>query len=419
MAPLATVGAAVLLLLPLVASAAGERGIVATGGGVAPVNTSMVLKYQTGQDKWNTCFWYRFEGGKEEYCMYLAVEGQPVKQATCKPESLGTVMRYTGNSTSECTITVDKLTEADDCGWEVRVDAQRTNRHINVTVALPVTSIDLTLDPANPLQAGQDVTIVCKATGGRPDPALQLVSGPSSFKDVAAVETKNDTSKTSTLQVKPTWKDHGATINCTSVQVDGNNNPLFESLSKSLVLNVTYPPQPVYRDVDETNPVERTHVEVTEGGNQTVTVVVKANPDPTYFKWTMTYYMDPATNKTKDSVELNNEDTDKYSMTVTETEPLVHELKVSIYKATPAFWNGTLQLVTENSLGKRTYYFDIKVKGKDEGGNDGDGKGGSGGGMSGGVVAIIVIIVVLALLIGSVFAYKKLYARNNETAPLR
>ena len=101
------------------------------------------------------------------------------------------------------------------------------------------------------------------------------------------------------------YSDHGATINCTSVQVDGNNNPLFESLSKSLVLNVTYPPQPVYGDVDETNPVERTRVEVTEGGNQTVTVVVKANPDPTYFKWTMTYYMDPATNKTKDSVELN------------------------------------------------------------------------------------------------------------------
>ena len=102
------------------------------------------------------------------------------------------------------------------------------------------------------------------------------------------------------------FSDHGATINCTSVQVDGNNNPLFESLSKILVLNVTYPPQPVYGDVDETTPVERTLVEVTEGGNQTVTVVVKANPDPTYFKWTMTYYMDPATNKTKDSVELGN-----------------------------------------------------------------------------------------------------------------
>ena len=60
----------------------------------------------------------------------------------------------------------------------------------------------------------------------------------------------------------------------------------------------------MYGDVDETAPVTRTLIEATEGDNRTITVVVKANPDPTSFVWTMTYYMDPTTNETKDSVQL-------------------------------------------------------------------------------------------------------------------
>ena len=77
MAPLATVGAAVLLLLPLVASAAGERGIVATGGGVAPINTSMVLKYHGGVDGISTSIKISSLG------YYSRTYLQCVKQSNC------------------------------------------------------------------------------------------------------------------------------------------------------------------------------------------------------------------------------------------------------------------------------------------------------------------------------------------------
>ena len=72
----------------------------------------------------------------------------------------------------------------------------------NVTVATPLDSLDLTVDPG-PQVAGQNTTVVCKATGGAPSPNLEFVADPATFDFGTPVESVNGSVKTSTLVVAP------------------------------------------------------------------------------------------------------------------------------------------------------------------------------------------------------------------------
>jgi len=404
--------AMVLMWAVSTVSAAGDRKIVATGGGVAPLGSPMTLEYQSGQDKWTICYWYRFEPGQpDEYCMFMANNKE---NPQCSNASLASHIRYDSGETknSSCTIIVDKLTADDDCQWAARVDAQRENIQTNVTVATGVQSVAIVVTP-EPLQAGQNATIVCTATGGKPSPLLELFksSWTPSFDLTNAPVSVNGEVLTATLVVTPGIADHGISLNCTAKQMDGNNDVLVISGSKTVdtkTLNVTFAPQGVTR---------RT-LEVDENGNITATATVKANPDPTTYKWTLTYPTDSA-NKTKPEKEFKEgEGGDEYEIKVEATEDLTHVASLTLLNLKTED-SGTLRLEAKNSVGKQAYEFDLKVKAKDGGGDGGDGGDKSGGGMSGGVVALIVIVVIVVVIVGSIFGYKKFYMRRNETQPLR
>jgi len=403
--------AMVLMWAVSTVSAAGDRKIVATGGGVAPLGSPMTLEYQSGQDKWTICYWYRFEPGQpDEYCMFMANNKE---NPQCSNASLASHIRYDSGETknSSCTIIVDKLTADDDCQWAARVDAQRENIQTNVTVATGVQSVAIVVTP-EPLQAGQNATIVCTATGGKPSPLLELFksSWTPSFDLTNAPVSVNGEVLTATLVVTPGIADHGISLNCTAKQMDGNNDVLVISGSKTVdtkTLNVTFAPQGVTR---------RT-LEVDENGNITATATVKANPDPTTYKWTLTYPTDSA-NKTKPEKEFKEgEGGDEYEIKVEATEDLTHVASLTLLNLKTED-SGTLRLEAKNSVGKQAYEFDLKGKAKDGGGDGRGGESKSGRGCWGAVIAVIVNAVIVVISIGSYIAYTMFYRRRNKRESL-
>ena len=79
--------------------------------------------------------------------------------------------------------------------------------------------------------------------------------------------------------IKPKIEDHGKVIECKAVQLDGNNQPLYEMKSAPQAkLNVTFAPQ------EATNQT----LKIKKGQNLTVTFVFKSNPMPNEITWVIT-----------------------------------------------------------------------------------------------------------------------------------
>ena len=81
-------------------------------------------------------------------------------------------MKYTGNNTNECTITIHNVTEEYDCSWAGRLDEDLTNSYINITIARPVKN--MTIEIVGDLVADQPGHIKCLANGGRPAPMMSF-----------------------------------------------------------------------------------------------------------------------------------------------------------------------------------------------------------------------------------------------------
>jgi len=393
-----------VILSPWSSFAAGEKSLTATRGGIAPLGSEMTLKFVTGQEKWTICYWYRYEIGEEkpDNCMFMNTTGQVT--TTCDPPSFGDVISLAETNSTECTIKISNLTKLDSCSWRARVDAQMENTEINVTVATKPTKIILASVPEVSV-AGENTTVECKAEGGSPKPSLDITVSPAIGDITSDNSATNENQISSKLNFKPTVDNNGAQVDCKVVQLDGEGQPLFpEQNAPTLMLNVTYKPQPS----------EKTVLRAKEGGNVTAQVTIKANPDPNSVKWTLHYAKDPVTNKTKPNLVLADKGTNyQVSLVATANQTLSHDAKVVMTNLTPSD-NGNLELEVENSVGKQTYIFEIKVKGADEP-DDEEG----GGGLSGGSIAIIIIAVIVVVLVGSIVAYKKFYLRSNETTPLR
>ena len=73
-------------------------------------------------------------------------------------------MKYTGNNTNECTITIHNVTEEYDCSWAGRLDEDLTNSYINITIARPVKN--MTIEIVGDLVADQPAHIKCLAKSG-------------------------------------------------------------------------------------------------------------------------------------------------------------------------------------------------------------------------------------------------------------
>ena len=58
--------AVAIILAFLIVPGADSQQITAIPGKMVPLNSSLTLKFDTGQDSWFSCFWYR----KEDYCMF-------------------------------------------------------------------------------------------------------------------------------------------------------------------------------------------------------------------------------------------------------------------------------------------------------------------------------------------------------------
>ena len=158
--------------------------------------------------------------------------------------------------------------------WAARLDTEMDEKEIQLVMEADVKSIELDVKDESVI-AGNNVTVLCKAIGGTPDPELtfMLMNADNSsqntsnerFTDIKEVPTEEEKSVTYQATFVPEIEDQGEKLCCKAVQKDKENTILYETnkvnmfknkgfnIHKKLQvsdkpLDVKFPPQPIKLD---------------------------------------------------------------------------------------------------------------------------------------------------------------------------
>jgi len=433
----------ILTLLPF--SSIKSYEIKATGGGIVPLGSDLELSLVVGK-VWDRCRWFLYEHHKDyQYCSFdLDADTGVAEKHKCQPTNTSDIMKYTGNNTNECTITIHNVTEEYDCSWAGRLDEDLTNSYINITIARPVKN--MTIEIVGDLVADQPGHIKCLANGGRPAPMMsfQITDPMPEFLNNTLNQTPDEDGIFTSVQeafINPKIEDHGKVIECKAMIKDGEEKMLFDLVeAPTLKMNVTFPPQSASNQ----------SLSAEKGSNLTITFNFTSNPMPSSVSWLVTIpevvrmdkyeqlreeifaELDEAGdngNATNSSsiIELTpGHSDDKYE--VSEVEPVegeevTYQISMTIFDVKDQDHDDSYEVQVSNGLGEQSYFFNVDVEGFDpttENPADDDNNPDNPKvpkSKVAGLIVVLCLLGILLLIVGFFVMYKRKMV-NNETTPL-
>eukprot|EP00090_Calanus_glacialis_P018030 TRINITY_DN2795_c0_g1_i5.p1 TRINITY_DN2795_c0_g1~~TRINITY_DN2795_c0_g1_i5.p1 ORF type:complete len:474 (-),score=105.90 TRINITY_DN2795_c0_g1_i5:156-1577(-) len=430
--------------------AEGER-ISAPGGGIVQEGSNVTLSLYVGSI-WDRCHWFRYDHakaeGKHDYdtCSFdFKEETNTSSLHKCDNPKLKAMITPLSDDPYSCKIMLVNMNSDMEGKWAARLDTDKDNKEIQLIMEEDVTSIELDVKDEEVI-AGDNVSVVCKAVGGKPDPVLtfMLMDGDNStdntttdrFTDVKVLKTDGEISVTFQATFVPEIGDLGKSLCCKAVQKDMENNTLYETnkvLDRSL--DIKFSPQPI-------KPDGLIELEAKIGGTATLSLLVISNPGPETAVWNIV--------RTENCGQDDNENTtalaltsctfdirpghsdDKYiasNITEMEGETNLYKLDLQVLNINTDDYTTNYTATVENSAGQQAYHFHLsenlpsttessKITGEStESTPNSDSVEDAEGGASPGMVVMLVIFSLMGIITGIVF-YKKRQSNDIESTPL-
>ena len=324
--------------------------IKATGNGIIKPGTDLELTLVVNK-VWDRCQWFAYHTEDEyKYCSFdLDPETGTAQVHKCKPENASELMVYTGKNVTECQITVYNFTENHDLIWMARLDEDFENTEIEIIVAEDVDFVELSMEEDCVL--GQECKIKCKVRGGKPKPGVSILWEQENYVNLLWDYEQKFINENETFEYLyevtfvPKIDNHGQSVKCKSLILDGNQNPLYDSSEQEIFLDVKFPPQLKAGQL----------LKAELGSNFTVTFKIKCNPMPNNVSWIF--------QRGNETQSLSSgESTEKYE--ANEIEPisdLIYQMQLKILDVSKKDEETDYFLKVENSLGEQLYMFEIKV----------------------------------------------------------
>ncbi len=121
----------------------------------------------------------------------------------CKPKNVSSTLKYSGEKSTVCQITVSNVSDIENCTWAARLDDEFKATSVRVVVASPVEGATIEAPPH--ISVGKVGPVQCKIEGGRPAPFISMeVKGLSKAEIVNSTQTQTPDKKGiyQTLQVR-------------------------------------------------------------------------------------------------------------------------------------------------------------------------------------------------------------------------
>eukprot|EP00092_Neocalanus_flemingeri_P010127 GFUD01010912.1.p1 GENE.GFUD01010912.1~~GFUD01010912.1.p1 ORF type:complete len:480 (+),score=137.07 GFUD01010912.1:153-1592(+) len=439
---------------------AGDRTekerITASGGGIVREGSNVTLSLYVGS-VWDRCRWFRYDHAKAdadnkiESCSFdFDEDTNTTSLHRCNAKELKSMITPLSDDPLYCKIMLVNMTGDMEGKWAARLDTEKDEEEIQLIMEENVKDIELDVTEED-VVAGANVTVSCKAVGGKPDPVLtfMLMDGDNStentsrFFDVNAVETDGENTVKYQAIFVPEIDDLGKTLCCKAVQKDMENNTLYETnkvLDKSL--DVSFSPQPVQPD----GIIE---LEAKIGETASLSLLFRANPAPDTAAWSIirtgNCSEDDSDSEASSAlplckIEINpGHNDDKYiASQITKAEGANHTflLDLQVLNVDALDYTNNYSAAVTNSAGLQTYSFHLtenlpSTKAANIGSSTeslkteitGEGMPGTDNGEdpeSGGSPGLTVLMVIFFLMgiIGGIVFYKKRRGTDIEQTPL-
>jgi hypothetical protein len=423
--------------------------ITATGGGIVRKGSNVTLSLYVGA-LWDRCRWFRYDHAKADskddfdYCSFdLDEDTNTSSLHKCNNKELKTMLIPLSDDPYSCKIMFVNMSSDMEGKWAARLDTEMDEKEIQLVMEADVQSIELDVKEESVI-AGNNVTVLCKAIGGTPNPELtfMLMNADNSsqntsierFTDIKEVPTEEENSVTYQARFVPEIEDQGKRLCCKAVQKDKKNTILYETNKVfDNPLDVKFPPQPI-------KPDGLTQLEAKNGEAATLSLIVKSNPAPEEAVWSLVRTQgcgeDDISNATSSAVlhtctiQISPGETkDKYTASIISSEEGESHLDLQISSVDAIDYATNYTVTVKNSAGQQNYSFHLTqtlpsttVTSTIQKGSEGSTSGQSTekdveGGASPGVVVILVIFVLMGIISGIVF-YKKRQSDDIEQTPL-
>jgi len=431
--------------------AAGQK-IFATGGGIVRAGDNVTLSLFVG-DTWDSCYWFRYDHAKADgkhdydYCSFdFDKDTNTTEIHKCDNPELKAMITPLSDDLLSCKILLTNMSSEMEGRWAARLDTDMEMKEIQLIMETDVEKIEVEVDEKE-VVAGNNVTVKCKASAGKPDPSLSfmLMNGDESstdgFTDVRIVDTDDENSVTYQATFIPKISDLGKSLCCKAVQRDLENNTLYENntvLDKPL--NVKFAPQPVEPKGDVID------VEAKTEDDAVFSLVFSSNPEPTSAIWTVTKHdncEDSKVENTKNStsrtlqpckLEISlGQSQSKFKasdLTSVEGNKNLYKVDLQLEKVSEQDYHLNYSATITNSVGEQTYLFRLSESlpstvaeattetVQEEGtASTSDAPEDTDTGVNPGVVVLLVIFALMGI-ISSVVFYKKRQANDIEQTPL-
>lgn len=429
----------------------GER-IEASGGGIVREGSNVTLSLYIGA-VWDRCRWFRYDHAKAEAkndfdtCSFDFDEDTNTSSLhKCDDPELKAMITPLQDDPYSCKIMLVNMSSDMEGKWAARLDTDISNKEIQLIMQHNVEDVELVVDEE--VIAGGNVTIVCTAVGGKPDPVLtfMLMDGGNSttnttsdrFVDVTPIEkTDGETKVTYMATFMPQIADLGKSLCCKAVQIDMENNTLYET-NKVLekVLDVKFLPQPIQPD----GVIE---LEAKLGETASLSLSIRSNPAPDTAVWsfirTDNCGEDDIANTTAPTLPpctfnvtpgYIDEKFIASEFTVVEDDIHLYLLDLQILNVDSLDYSTNYTATVTNSAGQQTYHFHLsenlpsttigstesaEVTGENTSGSENEEVTESGGGPG---LAVLMVILMLMGIIGGIVFYKKRQGTDVEHTPL-
>jgi len=431
--------------------AAGQK-IFATGGGIVRTGDNVTLSLFVGET-WDRCYWFRYDHAKADgkhdydYCNFDFDEDTNTTEIhKCDNPELKAMITPLSDDPLSCKIFLTNMSSEMEGRWAARLDSDMEKKEIQLIMEADVEKIEVEVDEKE-VVAGNNVTVKCRASAGKPDPSLSfmLMNGEESssdgFTDVRIVDTDDENSVTYQATFIPKISDLGKSLFCKAVQMDLENNTLYENntvLDKSL--NVKFAPQPVEPKGDVID------VEAKAEDDAVFSLVFSSNPEPTSVFWTVTKHdncedskvetTENSTSKTSQPCKLEislGQSQSKFKasdLTSVEGNNNLFKVDLQLKKVSEQDYSLNYSATITNSVGEQNYLFRLSeslpstvaekttetaheegITSTSNAPEDND------TGVNPGLVVLLVIFALMGIISGVVF-YKKRQVNDIEQTPL-
>jgi len=426
--------------------AEGER-ISATGGGVVKAGSNVTLSLYVGSI-WDRCRWFRYDHAKAEAkhdfdtCSFDFDEDTNTSSLhKCDNPELKAMITPLSDDPYSCKIMLVNMSSDMEGKWAARLDTDLVNKEMQLIIEADVLSIEVDVIDEN-VVAGDNVSVACKAVGGKPDPVLTFMlmnpdnstdnSTTERFTDVKLFNTDGEIGVTYQAMFVPEIEDLGKTLCCKSVQTDGENETVYETNKvMDRVLDVKFSPQPIKPDglID---------LEAKIGETATLSLMVRSNPAPESAVWSIARTDNCGEDDSVNTTSINitpctfeiraGHTDDKYissNITNVEGEPNLYKMDLQVLSLATADYATNYTVTVANTAGQQSYDFHLYENLPDTTAATKTESGESTpiqdiieeGGASPGVVVLLVIFVLMGVISGIVF-YKKRQSTDIESTPL-